>query len=61
MIGTQVHLLAGDQRKAFVQIETHLVTKHAFGARAGAVGFLHAMCVDVLHEVFVLAANGAWK
>jgi hypothetical protein len=56
-----MHLLGGDQRKAFVQIETHLVTKHAFGTGPCAVGFLHAMCVDVLHEVFVLAANGAWK
>ncbi len=57
----QVNLLSGDQRKAFVQIKTHLITKNAFGASAGAVGFGNTVVVHVLHEVFVLAADGAHK
>ena len=57
--GAQVNLFGGDQRKAFVQIKTHLIAKHAFGASAGTVGFVHAVRVDVLHEVFVLTADRA--
>jgi len=52
-------LLGGDQREAFVQIKPHLVAKHAFGAGAGAVGLGNALVVNVLHEVFVLAAGRA--
>ena len=59
MMDAQVHLLGGDQRKAFVQVEAHLVAKHAARAGAGAVAFLYAGGVDVAHEVFVLAADGA--
>jgi len=56
-----VNLFGGDQREAFVQVKAHLVTKHAFGARASAVCFGNAVAVHVLHEVFVLAADGAHK
>jgi hypothetical protein len=34
-----VNLFGGHQRKTFIQIKAHLVTKHALGASAGAVGF----------------------
>jgi hypothetical protein len=54
-----MNFFGGDQRKAFVQIKTHLVAKHAGGAGAGAVGFEHAMVVHMAHEIFVLRANGA--
>lgn len=57
--GAQMDLLGGDQREAFVQIKPHLVAKHAFGAGAGAVGLGNALVVNVLHEVFVLAAGRA--
>ncbi len=57
----QVNLFGGDQRKALVQVKAHLVTKHAFGARACAICFGNAVAVHVLHEVFVLAADGAHK
>lgn len=56
-----MNLFGGDQREAFVQVKAHLVTKHAFGARASAVCFGNAVAVHVLHEVFVLAADGAHK
>jgi len=59
--GAQVNFLGGHQREAFVQIEAHLVAKHAFGACAGAVGFGNAVAVHMLHEVFVLAAGRAHK
>jgi hypothetical protein len=59
--GAQVNLLGGDQRKPIVQIEAHLMAKHALGARAGAVGFSNTVIGHVLHEIFILAANGAHK
>ena len=57
--GAQVHLLGRHQWKAFVQIEAHLVAKHALGAGAGAVGLVHTGGVHMAHEVFVLGACGA--
>jgi len=59
--GAQVNLFGGDQRKTFVQVKAHLVTKHAFGTRASAVCFGNAVAIHVLHEVFVLAADRAHK
>jgi hypothetical protein len=44
-----------------VKIEAHLVAKHALRARARAVGLGHALADHVLHEIFVLAADGAHK
>ena len=52
--GLEVNFFGGDKRKALRQIKPHLVTKDAFGARASAVSFEHAMRVNVAHEVFVL-------
>ena len=43
-----------DQRKTFRQIEPHLVTKGADGARAGAVAFLHAGIQNMLQQGEVL-------
>ena len=57
--GFEVHLLGGDQRKAFTQIKPHLMAENALGAGAGAVGLLHAMGEHQPHEVFVLRPDGA--
>jgi hypothetical protein len=59
--GAQVNLFGGDQREAFVEVKPHLVAKHALGARASAVGLGNALAGHVLHEVFVLTADGAHK
>ncbi len=59
--GTKVDLFRGDEGKAFVQVKSHLVTKHAFGTCAGAIGLGNPMVVHVLHEIFVLTADGAHK
>ncbi len=59
--GAQVYLFRSHQRKTFVQVEAHLVAKHALRARAGAVSLSHALCGHVLHEIFVLTADGAHK
>ena len=48
--GFQVALLGGDQREALGEIKTHLVTEHAGGAGAGAVGFMGAVFQHVLHQ-----------
>jgi hypothetical protein len=56
-----VNLFGGHQREPFVQVKTHLVAKHALCARAGSVGLGNALCGNVLHEIFVLAADGAHK
>jgi len=54
-----MNFFGGDQWKAFVQIKTHLMAKHAGGASASAVSFEDAMVVHVAHEIFVLRANRA--
>ncbi len=59
--GAQMNFFGGHQREAFIEVKTHLVAKHASGACASAVGLGNAMCSHVLHEIFVLAANGAHK
>ena len=59
--GSQVNFFCRDQREAFIQVKPHLVAKHALGARASAVGFGNAVLVHVLHEIFVLAADGTHK
>lgn len=56
-----MNLFGGDQRKTFVQVKPHLIAKHAFGTGTGAIGFDNPMVVHVLHEIFVLAADGAHK
>ncbi len=59
--GAQVHFFGGDKRETLVQVKSHLVTEHAFGASTGAVCLSNPMGVHVLHEIFVLAADGAHK
>ena len=59
--GAQMNLFGGHQWKAFIQIKAHLVAENAFGACARAVGFGNTMGVDVLHKIFVLAADGAHR
>ena len=53
----QMQLLGGDQRKAFIQVKTHLIAEDAFSACAGAIGLENAMFVHMAHEVFILAAD----
>ena len=43
MMALQEHLLRRDQRKAFVQVEAHLVAEHAARAGARAVALGHAV------------------
>lgn len=50
----QVQLLRREGREALRQVEAHLVAEDAPGARAGAVGLVHAVVPDVLEEVEVL-------
>jgi hypothetical protein len=56
-----MHFFGGDQRKAFVQVEAHLVTKDAFGTCSGAIGLGNPVVIHVLHEIFVLTADGTHK
>lgn len=49
------------QWETFAQIKSHLIAKHAFGPGTGAVGLGNTVFVYVLHEIFVLAADGAHK
>ncbi|MNS85947.1 hypothetical protein D3C72_1198280 [compost metagenome] len=52
--GLQVQLLGGHHRKAFAQVEAHLVAEHRARAGAGAVGLVGARLVHMAHEVEVL-------
>ena len=44
----QVELLGGEQGESVVEVETHLVAKHADGSRAGTVGFLCSFGEDAI-------------
>ncbi len=46
-----MHLLSGQRRETFVQIEAHLVTEDGHGARAGAVIFTYAFVADPLQQI----------
>ncbi len=59
--GAQVNLFGGHQWEPFMEVKPHLVAKHALGARASAVCLGNALASHVLHEVFVLAADGAHR
>ena len=45
--GTQMQLLGGQQRKAIIKIEAHLVAKDASRACAGTVALLNALRQDM--------------
>ncbi len=49
-----MQLLGGQQRKPLGEVEPHLVTEHAQGAGAGAVGLLHALGEHPVEQVEVL-------
>ena len=51
----RVHLLGGDQRETFREVKTHLPTKHAERAGAGAIFLALAVVTDVPHQVQILA------
>ncbi len=53
--GFEMQLLGRDQREAFLQIKTHLVTENRARAGAGTVGFGRAMLIHMAHEIEVLA------
>ena len=39
----------GDQREAFLQVETHLMPKNGHSAGSGAVGLLCSLCEHFFH------------
>ena len=55
--GLEVNLLGCHQRKAFVEVETHLVAKNTFGTGTSAICLEDALRVDMTHEIFVLGAD----
>ena len=54
----EVQLLGRHQRKAFGQVEAHLMAEHRQRAGAGAVALLHAVGENVLHQIEILAHGG---
>src|SRR5690606_29210724 len=50
----QVQLLRRDERKAFGEVEAHLVAEHAQRAGAGAIFLARAFREDAAHQVEVL-------
>lgn len=52
-----MHLLGRYQGEAFVEVKTCLVTKDAFGASSGAIGFENTLGVHVAQKIFVLSLN----
>ena len=59
--GFEVNFFGGDQRKTFIEVKAHLVTKNTLGAGAGAVGLEDTVRVNMAHEVFVLGAQRVWR
>ena len=55
-----VQLLGGDERKAFGEIEAHLVTEHRQRAGSGAVALLGSGREDSVHQIKVLAHEPPW-
>ena len=52
--GTQVEFLDGQQRESFVQIETHLITEDALGARSRAVALHSTVGHDLAQQIEIL-------
>ncbi len=50
----EMQLLGSDEREALVEVETHLVAEHRFGAGAGAIGFHHSVVEYMLKKVEIL-------
>ena len=48
-----MQFFGGQQRKAFTQIKTHLVTEHGTRAGAGTVGFVDAIVENMAHKVVI--------
>jgi hypothetical protein len=44
----EMNFLGGEQRKAFLEVETHLMAEDADGTGAGAVALLVALIEDAL-------------
>ena len=51
----EMHLLRRHERKAFRQIEPHLMTENAPRAGAGAVAFRHAFVENALEQIEILS------
>ena len=49
----QMQFFGSQQRKAFTQIKTHLVTKHGTRAGAGTVGFVDTIVENMAHKVVI--------
>jgi hypothetical protein len=52
--GFKVALLGRHQGKTLCQIKAHLIAKYAHRSRAGTIGFVVAMGMNVAHEIKVL-------
>lgn len=52
--GAQMHLLGGDDRETFRQIEPHLIAENAAGARACPIALVCAVFQHVAHQVVIL-------
>ena len=48
-----MQFFGSQQRKAFTQIKTHLVTKHRPRAGAGTVGFVDTIVENMAHKVVI--------
>ena len=48
-----MQFFGGQQRKAFTQIKTHLVTEHGTRAGTGTVGFVDTIVEDMAHKVVI--------
>src|SRR5699024_10862099 len=46
----EMHLLGRHHRQPLAEVEAHLATENADGARAGAIGLVDAVIEDVSHE-----------
>ena len=49
--GFQVKFFGRDKRKAFFQIEAHLMSEHADGARSGTVFFSYSFRTDAVQQI----------
>ena len=52
--GFQVKFFGRDKRKAFFQIEAHLMSEYADGARSGTVFFSYSFRTDAVQQIEIL-------
>ena len=52
--GFQVKFLGRDKREALFQVEAHLMSEHADGARSGTVFFSDSFRTDAVQQIEIL-------